>query len=424
MSLKIEKYDARFESLFRNEMSALKRALPHIEFFHIGSTAIKGCDAKPILDILGVVNDITTVTSIEGYDDLGAYGIPHRRFFRKSGEVHLHIFEDSDPQVARHLRFVAYMNCHPNEVKGYSELKHKLAQECTHINQYTLGKSAFVKEIDTKAVAKMGLWPHHNRRRKEVWSEWEMKEAMRINVTSFFGYYAPYTPLLEAPFEPDIALFNSDIPHDEFNNVFDARFENGERIQHVTKQFNHPFSWWIYDLDTPVNLDEQLVAHGYHQKGEVVGMVAPIESYPEATNKIERVLTHSQLKTFFHLHNPTPIFNPLIESLSPHLIEEGAPMEIYLLYEKGKPVTTGIAYFHANVVGIYYLLTEESHRKKGYAKQMMHHLLNRAKSLGYHLATLQSSKMGQPLYTQLGFTPLSTYKEFTLPLQTHQHNPQ
>lgn len=60
---------------------------------HIGSTAIPNIYAKPIIDLLVEVKDISSVdeqsAAMEslGYEVMGEYGIPDRRFFRKNSQV-------------------------------------------------------------------------------------------------------------------------------------------------------------------------------------------------------------------------------------------------------------------------------------------------------------------------------------------------
>jgi len=93
-----------------------------------------------------------------GYEVMGEYGIPERRFFRKDNPAgvrthHIHIFEVASAQVKRHLAFRDYMIAHPEVAHRYSELKHELAREHPlNIDGYMDGKDGFIKEIDLKAA--------------------------------------------------------------------------------------------------------------------------------------------------------------------------------------------------------------------------------------------------------------------------------
>jgi GrpB-like predicted nucleotidyltransferase (UPF0157 family) len=132
-----------------------------IQFYHIGSTSIPNCSAKPIIDILGVTTDITKIERYNeamvqrGYEPKGEYGIPHRRYFQRRPleAVNLHIFEETNPEVERHLRFCAYLRKHPEKAEEYSQLKLKLAQQFPHdIHQYIRGKELWIKMIDKAAA--------------------------------------------------------------------------------------------------------------------------------------------------------------------------------------------------------------------------------------------------------------------------------
>jgi GrpB-like predicted nucleotidyltransferase (UPF0157 family) len=131
---------------------------------HIGSTAIPKIYAKPVVDLLVEVRDITEVDGRSsamasfGYDVMGEYGIPGRRYFRKDNQEgirthHIHAFEAGSAEVTRHLAFRDYMIAHPEDAQRYSELKRKLAKEHPQsIDRYMDGKEGFIKEIDRRAA--------------------------------------------------------------------------------------------------------------------------------------------------------------------------------------------------------------------------------------------------------------------------------
>lgn len=128
----------------------------------IGSTAINGIYAKPIIDLLPEVKNIN---KIDDYNEnmrendyllLGEYGIPNRRFFIKGDELvhtcHVHMFKTGNPEIERHLLFRDYLKAHPLKAEEYSELKIKSAQENQFdIVGYMNGKNKFIKDIDKKA---------------------------------------------------------------------------------------------------------------------------------------------------------------------------------------------------------------------------------------------------------------------------------
>jgi GrpB-like predicted nucleotidyltransferase (UPF0157 family) len=163
-------HNEKWKQDFRKESHQIKAILQDEihEIHHIGSTAIPHIHAKPVIDILVEVHDISKVDFYNaemeslGYLVLGENGIKGRRYFSKGGDNrthHVHMFEKGNPEITRHLAFRDYMITHPDEAQKYSELKQKLAEQFpTDIESYIAGKDAFIKEIDKKA----SIWKKEN----------------------------------------------------------------------------------------------------------------------------------------------------------------------------------------------------------------------------------------------------------------------
>jgi len=163
--LQITPYNPRWPDLFRQEARQIFKVLPGqiILIHHIGSTAIAGIKAKPIIDFLIEVHQIESVDANSkamitlGYDPRGENGIPGRRYFVKGTagvhSHHLHVFQVGHPDVARHLDFRDYLRSHPDQAQAYSQLKEKLAQKYQNDPvSYTDGKTEFIREIDRCAA--------------------------------------------------------------------------------------------------------------------------------------------------------------------------------------------------------------------------------------------------------------------------------
>ena len=161
-------HDPVWRDAFAAEAEKVAAALGEnvVAVHHIGSTSIPHIYAKPVIDLLVEVMDIAEVegrsAAMEslGYEVMGEYGIPGRRYFRKDDEEgsrthHVHAFEAGSAEAERHLAFRDYMVAHPEEAQAYSELKKKLAKaHPQNIDGYMDGKDAFIKEMDRRAA----LW--------------------------------------------------------------------------------------------------------------------------------------------------------------------------------------------------------------------------------------------------------------------------
>ena len=135
-----------------------------INIYHIGSTAIPGIFAKPVIDILVEVRNITYIdnynSEMESLDYIpsGESGIEGRRYFFKSlykRTHHIHIFETGNPEISKHINFRDYLIAHPEDANRYEELKKELSIKFRYDSRYYVaGKDTFIKDIDRKAA----LW--------------------------------------------------------------------------------------------------------------------------------------------------------------------------------------------------------------------------------------------------------------------------
>lgn len=160
-----------WRNAFETEAKQVAAALGEnvVAIHHIGSTSIPGIYAKPIIDLLAEVRDISEVDDQSaamkslGYEVMGEFGIWGRRYFRKDDQKgirthHLHAFAAGSAEVVRHMAFRDYLAAHPEEAQKYSELKRKLAEEhALNSDKYVDGKDGFIKEMDRRAARWRGV---------------------------------------------------------------------------------------------------------------------------------------------------------------------------------------------------------------------------------------------------------------------------
>jgi len=158
-------YNPEWLTLFEQEAAKLDELFGDelVEIHHIGSTAVPGLSAKPVIDIMPVVRDISRVDDYNDrmrqlrYEPKGENGLPGRRYFQKGGfhrTHHVHIYEKGNPEINRHLAFRDFLRSHPAERDMYGELKEQLAKQYPYsIDAYITGKEELVLEIEKKAMA-------------------------------------------------------------------------------------------------------------------------------------------------------------------------------------------------------------------------------------------------------------------------------
>lgn len=165
MKVEVVDFNKEWPIIFQKEAQKIMGILGDelVDIYHIGSTAVENLNAKPIIDIMPVVRDITKIDAYNkkfedlGYEAKGEFGMVGRRYFRKGLEIrthHIHIFEARNlKDITRHLAVRDYLQAHSQEAFEYGELKSKLATaHSSDIEAYCDGKDAFVKELERKAL--------------------------------------------------------------------------------------------------------------------------------------------------------------------------------------------------------------------------------------------------------------------------------
>ncbi len=159
-------YNKEWSLLFEQEKILLLNAMREweINVEHIGSTAISNIHAKPVIDIMIGIKDLSIadmylieIISSLGYDYINDYEVamPERRYFQKDLDnvrTHqIHLVEYDSSFWERHLLFRDYLRAHPNIAKHYESLKLDIAPKFTNTNQYASAKTEFIREIEKLA---------------------------------------------------------------------------------------------------------------------------------------------------------------------------------------------------------------------------------------------------------------------------------
>jgi GrpB-like predicted nucleotidyltransferase (UPF0157 family) len=150
------------------EASRLKTVLGDalVKVHHIGSTAIPGIMAKPVVDLIPIVRSIERLDEMEGairsldYKWFGEYGLPGRRYCclfdaKTSRRVfQLHCYQAGAKEVLRHLAFRDYLCAHPPIAKQYEDEKIRAAaRRSDDVNAYNDEKNNWIKLVEKDALS-------------------------------------------------------------------------------------------------------------------------------------------------------------------------------------------------------------------------------------------------------------------------------
>ena len=160
-TVRLEPYNPEWQKLFEVEKSALKKVLgdKFLSAEHVGSTAIPGIKAKPILDLMLAIEDLENWEWIK--EPLAKLGYEFRRdFIKDQGHIlfvkgpeenrthYLKISQLNSDFWTEHILFRDYLNNNPQYREEYQKLKEKLSDAHTGNREpYTKGKEEFVREI-------------------------------------------------------------------------------------------------------------------------------------------------------------------------------------------------------------------------------------------------------------------------------------
>lgn len=159
----IENYDPEWQQQFALLRSRIAPVLGTLAAAveHVGSTAVPGLAAKPIIDIDVLLHSADNLPeAIQrlgtlGYEHQGDLGIPGREAFRPpiaNPPHHLYVHGPDSREYTRHINFRNQLRANPEQARAYERLKRRLALEYRNDREaYNQAKTEFVETILRRA---------------------------------------------------------------------------------------------------------------------------------------------------------------------------------------------------------------------------------------------------------------------------------
>jgi GrpB-like predicted nucleotidyltransferase (UPF0157 family) len=157
--VEIVEYDPAWPAAYAAERERLAPLLADgVELHHFGSTAVPGLAAKPVIDMIALVDDLDAPIAVlvqrGGYQYPSAFNatLVHRRFLcyptASHRTHHLHLVDELR-ELERRLRFRDRLRADPVLADEYAALKRALAERYREDREaYTEAKSEFVKRCE------------------------------------------------------------------------------------------------------------------------------------------------------------------------------------------------------------------------------------------------------------------------------------
>jgi GrpB-like predicted nucleotidyltransferase (UPF0157 family) len=160
VNIELAEYDAVWPGLYERERARIVAALPGAELEHVGSTSVPGLCAKPVIDMMLVVDAAADEASYVPALESAGYRVTVReddwhdhRILKGSGtNVNLHVFSRGCAQVRRHRMFRDWLRADSGDRELYARTKRKLAaQEWDRVQDYAAAKGEVVLDILERA---------------------------------------------------------------------------------------------------------------------------------------------------------------------------------------------------------------------------------------------------------------------------------
>ena len=164
LHVELHDYDERWPALYREHEQRIRAALAAhaVEVEHIGSTSVPDLAAKPIIDVVVTVDDITAE---EDYlDPLLAAGYElrtrepgHRLVRTPERDVHVHVYERGAPAVDEYLLLRDHLRSDASDRALYADTKRALmSRPWDDMNAYADAKTDVIVAIKARARAARG----------------------------------------------------------------------------------------------------------------------------------------------------------------------------------------------------------------------------------------------------------------------------
>ncbi len=169
-AIEVVDYDPRWPQRFALEAARIRTALDGRERLleHIGSTAVPGLAAKPIIDILLVVDEpadeAAYVPALEGAGYVLRIREPgwyeHRMLRSPAKDVHVHVHPPDSPEIGRHLLLRDRLRIDAADREIYAAAKRRLATEdWPTMQHYAEAKGEVIEAIIARARTARGEPP-------------------------------------------------------------------------------------------------------------------------------------------------------------------------------------------------------------------------------------------------------------------------
>lgn len=224
--------------------------------------------------------------------------------------------------------------------------------------------------------------------------------------------------------DDELALYRSGVANPQMNGVMRAIDTN---VQHTIERAKNaldgvPWLWWVGPDSSP-GLADELTGNGAAEVAQLPVMAVQLDQVarlPEVAGlTIEPVEEADSLtdwvRTFAApLGIPDDDVDAVAIAEAARVVAPGDRVRRFVGRVDDTMVATAMLLESDGVAGIYVVATAATHRRRGFGARLTEAALSAARQDGLHVATLQATEQGQPVYEGMGFDTVAHYRLFTL----------
>lgn len=247
-----------------------------------------------------------------------------------------------------------------------------------------------------------------------VMALYNQHERIDLEIPGFSKIVGPDLVKFVAPTQSGSCITYSHLSSAEL----DARIEAEIRY---FQQLKRDVEWKTYNTDSPENLSERLVAHGFKAAESESFMVLPLArssaELPEAVAQLVEVQDPPGIADAMAVQQA--VWGGDVEAQLAQLVQIKAmapeSLQIYVIYEQGQPVSSAwIVYNHASpFAGIYGGSTLPKYRGRGHYSALLERRIHDATQRGKRYLTIDALPMSQKIVEKYGFQQIATTVPYT-----------
>jgi len=180
---------------------------------------------------------------------------------------------------------------------------------------------------------------------------------------------------------------------------------------------DHDLEWKVYEHDSPADLKERLLAHGFEAEEPEALVILDVETAPAALlqpvpHEVRRIGDPNHLGDVVAMQEEVwqEDFGALLERLANDLRHNPDHLSVYVAYIDGVAASSAWMYFHENsqFASLWGGSTLPAYRKRGLYSALLARRTQEARQRGVRYLTVDASPMSRPILESFGFQWLTT----------------